>query len=528
MRRPSRRSAVLAVSAVVAVFVSASAALVWANQHPDHAIHIAQRTTGRGNGSSCANARSAAWFNDPRSWGRRHGRIGPGTTVALCGAIHTSLIVHGSGVPGRPITIHFERNAALTQPYCPGRGTGCLSTNRQAYLRIDGGANGAIRSTANGTSLANHQDDVVGIWALDCTGCTIERLTIANMYVHVYSAAQLNDTAAGTDDGIFVSGSDVTIAHNTLHDLRTAIDADWNATDSGDRIHDNDLYNIDGGILESPQQSGGDIGPIYIYANHIHDFANWDTISDAFHHDGVHCFTSESTGAPAHYKGLYIYGNKFGGTTDTGLYGDTDNMTAQIFLQGSGSTQCADDTSPIYIFNNVLTSSYYINDGLIDTNSGVPYVINNTMIGPEIHNGAAFSSGDAVANGVFENNLLTTAHALMYMVAQTNGQARPFATGSLSHNLYAHGGSNAFICGSHYFRFRQFARWRACIRGDRASRAVGDARLASDGSPSKRSLARGAGANLSALCTGSLRPLCSDIRGHSRPARGAWTAGAYQ
>jgi hypothetical protein len=528
MRSPSRRSVVVAVAGTLAICASASAALVWTSQHPSHAIHVAQVAAGTGNGSSCANARPVDWFNDRRNWGRGRGMIGPGITVALCGTIRTSLVAHGSGQPGRPITIQFERNAALSQPVCPGRGTGCLSTNRQTYLRIDGGANGAIRSTANGTNLANHADNVVGIWALDCTGCAIEHLTIGNMYVHVYSAAHLNDDAANTDDGIFVSGRNVSIAHNTLHDLRTAIDADWNATDSGGRIYDNDIYNIDGGILVSPQQSGGAIGPIYIYANHIHDFANWDTVSDAFHHDGLHCFTSETTNAPAHYRGLYIYGNTFGGKTDTGLYGDRDNMTAQIFLQGSGSTQCADDTSPIYIFNNVLSASYYINDGLIDTNSGVPYVINNTMIGPEIHDGATFSTGDAVVNGVFENNLLTTAHSLMYMVAQTNGQARPFASGSLSHNLYAHGGSNAFICGSNYFAFRQFARWRACIRGDRASRTVADARLASDGSPTKRSPARGVGTNLSSLCTGSLRPLCSDIRGHSRPDSGAWTAGAYQ
>jgi hypothetical protein len=528
MRSRSRRSAVVGVVAVLAICAAASAGMVWANRHPSHAIHVAQAAAGKGNGSSCANARPVDWFNDRGHWGPGRGRIGPGATVDLCGTIRTSLVAHGSGRPGRPITIHFERNAALSQPYCPGLGTGCLNTNKQTYLRIDGGVNGAIRSTANGTNMANHQGEVVGIWALDCTGCTIEHLTIENMYVHVYSAAQLNDTAARAIGGIFVSGRNVSIAHNTLHDLGAAIVADWRATDSGGRIYDNDIYNIDGGILESPQQSGGDIGPIYIYANHIHDFANWDTISDTYHHDGLHCFTSETTGAPAHYKGLYIYGNTFGGKTDTGLYGDRDNMTAQIFLQGSGSTQCADDTSPIYIFNNLLGGSYYVNDGLIDTNSGVPYVINNTMIGVGGDHGGTFSSGDAVANGVFENNLLTTAHSLMYMVAQTNGEARPFASGSLSHNLYARGGGNAFICGGNYFTFRQFGRWRACIRGDRASRTVPDARLAADGSPTKRSPARGVGANLSSLCTGGLRPLCSDIRGHSRPDSGAWTAGAYQ
>jgi hypothetical protein len=493
-----------------------------------HVIHVSQAATGAGNGSSCANARSAAWFNTPSHWGSGTGRISPGTTVDLCGLITTSLTVNGNGTREHPITISFEKNAVISEPYCPGRGQGCFNTNGHSHVTLDGGPNGKIQSTANGTTLESQHPDVVGVWAVNCTGCTIKNLTIADMYVHVFDAKHQNDVAARTDDGIFVSGSDVAILHNTLHDLRNGIDADWNPTDSRSMISGNNIYNVDGGVLESPQQSGGAIGPIYVSHNEIHDYANWDTTSDAFHHDGLHCFTSESTSRPAHYKGLYIYDNTFGGHTDTGLYGDADNMTAQIFLQGSGSTECADDSSPIYIFNNVLSGSFYVNDGLVDAASGVPYVLSNTMIGSGTSHGATYSSGDAAVDEVFQNNLTTTAHALMYITLSQTYDRPIFARGSPSHNLYANGGSTAFICRINYYHFWQFGMWRACIGGDAGSRVVASASLNTNGSPRRNSPAVAAGTNLSALCTGDRKPLCSDIRGRPRPATGFWSVGAYQ
>jgi hypothetical protein len=487
-------------------------------------LYVAQAATGVGDGSTCANAKAAAWFDALGSWGTRAGEIGPGVTVNLCGTITSPLVVHGSGTSTSAITIHWQPGATLSEPHCPAEGSGCLNTDGNSYLMIDGGVDGSIQSTANGTELPDHVDAVLGILALKCNGCTIEHLTIENMYVHVYDSAHRDDTDAGVADGIWVSGSDVTIARNTFHDLRNAINADWNTTDSDDRITGNDIYDIDGGILASPQQSGGDVGPIFIDHNHIHDFANWDTASDAYHHDGVHCFTSETAaGTPAHYSGVYIYDNTFGGATDTGRYGDADNMTAEIFLQGAGGTECADGSSPFYVFNNVFSTNYYVNNGLLALSSGVPHVYNNSILGGRNDAGAGYAYGGAVG-AAFIDNVITTAHELMY----TSGAARDtFASGSPDYNLYADGGLSPFVC-RNAVSFVSFHSWRGCIGGDVHSQLVPDAMLNGDGSPQAGSPALGAGTNLTSLCTGDLVALCSDIDGRPRPKTGPWDIGAYQ
>src|SRR5579864_3045616 len=89
-------------------------------------VYIAQTALGNGDGSTCTNALAASFFNIAGNWGAGTTQIGPGTVVHLCGTISTTLTVQASGAAGTPITILFEPNARLSQPFCPG--TGCIST----------------------------------------------------------------------------------------------------------------------------------------------------------------------------------------------------------------------------------------------------------------------------------------------------------------------------------------------------------------------------------------------------------------
>ncbi len=50
-------------------------------------IYIAQSAAGSANGSNCANAYAATFFNTAANWGSGANKIGPGTTVHLCGTI---------------------------------------------------------------------------------------------------------------------------------------------------------------------------------------------------------------------------------------------------------------------------------------------------------------------------------------------------------------------------------------------------------------------------------------------------------
>ena len=110
-------------------------------------IYVTQN--GSGGGTSCADARSAAWFNTAANWGTGTGQIGPGTTVHLCGTVQiaaggTGLTFQGSGTPGNPITLKWETGATVSAPYCnmAGNGSGCIvvstPANPRSYLVLDG------------------------------------------------------------------------------------------------------------------------------------------------------------------------------------------------------------------------------------------------------------------------------------------------------------------------------------------------------------------------------------------------------
>ena len=68
-------------------------------------IYTAQTAKGTNDGSSCANAHSASWFNTSGNWGSGSTQIGPGTTVHLCGTITSDLTFKGSGTSGNYITV---------------------------------------------------------------------------------------------------------------------------------------------------------------------------------------------------------------------------------------------------------------------------------------------------------------------------------------------------------------------------------------------------------------------------------------
>ncbi len=478
-------------------------------------IYISEAGSGSDAGTSCGNAKPAAVFNGGAAWGSGAGQIGPGTTVDLCGQIAAPLVFQGSGTSLAPVMLYFEPGASVSAPFCAGRGTGCLDTNGQSFLLIDGGSNGSILSTANGTGLANQNGNVVGLWAEGCNGCTIENLNISDMYVHTSAT----DTAADTDDGMFVSGSDLTIADNTLHDDDAAINGVWDTTDQNIAIFGNDIYNINGAFNSVVNnESGGSIGPILFYDNTVGNYGNWDTTDDAYHHDGIHCWTSDG-GAGAHYNGFYIYDNQFGGTTDLAGSPYGDEMTAQIFLEGSpDGTPCSDNSSNFYIFNNVLTENAFMYNGLIGASSGTVYMYNNTLLGTDTQDGTCAVLNTEVS---FENNIVTGCGTLL--ATHTDGDTSP---STFNANLYA-GIGVGFLCGTTALAITDLTQWSQCIGGgDQQSRVVSQLDLSTSGAIAPRAPGSSLGINLSSLCTAQLLPLCRTASGSARPIIGHWPVGA--
>ncbi len=478
-----------------------------------NSIYVAEHARGKGQGRSCGNARGVAWFNHPANWQRGVGHIRPGVIVRLCGQISSRLVAYGSGRKGAPITVYWEPGATLSSPDWGGHAA--FETNGHRFLTLDGGVDGSIQATADGSGLADQGVASMGVMAIGCSGCTVEHLTIENLYRHTLASDTSVDQTL--DNAIRFSGSNVTIADNRIHDVGWALVADWANGDRNASIHGNNIYNTDHAFTSSSSFPRGRIGPIAFYGNHLHDYANWDTPTDAYHHDGIHCFTSDNGAGPSHYAGFYIYDNVFGGNTG-------GNITAQIFVEGGAEgTPCADATSQIWVFNNVASVSRDVYNGIFGLFSGSPHVLNNTMIGPDnVGGGVAFASTNPIANEDFRNNVVTTANELMVVGAQV-----AFISGAPNHNVYANGGNNAFVCGRNFYSFGQFGSWRGCVRGDQHSLRVRSVRLDARGAPQLGSAALHAGLNLTPMCTGHLAALCRNILGRPRAAHGRWNAGAY-
>ena len=489
-------------------------------------VFVAQGVAGSGSGSSCADAESVAWFNASGSWGSGSGKIGPGSVVGLCGLISTGLVAHGSGSSGNPITIQWQPGATLSS--ADWGGGSAFSTNGNTYLTLDGGSDGSIQATAEGSGLADQGVASVGINALGCTGCTFENLTIANLYQHTSASDTSVDQTQ--DNAIRFSGSHLTIADNTIHDVGWALYAEWRNGDANNAIYGNDISDTDHAFASTSSFAGGSIGPLSFYDNNLHDYADWDTSNDAYHHDGIHCYTSDNGAGPSHYTGFYIYNNTFGGSTGA-------NMTAQIFLEGgsgSGATPCADASSPIWVFNNIGSVSQDVNNGVFGIFSGTPHVLNNTLIGADTSDGVGYATNSDATGQTFENNVVSTANQVI------NTSRSYFTSGQPNNNIYANGGSNAFVCGSNFYKSTQFSSWQSCMSADANSSYHAGAGLSSSGAPQTGSPALGAGTNLTSLCTGNLTALCttytgpqstsaagSTTNGTTRPTTGAWNAGAY-
>jgi len=359
-----------------------------------------------------------------------------------------------------------------------------------------------------------------GIEALDCEGCTIRYMNIENLYA---KTSEADTTVAEPIRGIEFSGSGVTISHDTLNYVGWGLFAVWTSATSDVRIEDNTLAHIGHGFASTSGLHGGSatIGPVVFAHNRLYGFKAWDTNGDPNHQDGVHCYTGSTNTIP-HYSGLYIYDNRFG--PETGSY-----MNSGMYMEGSTGPNCGDNSSNIWIFNNVSLMTEHDANGALYDGTGEEHIFNNTFIGPNSTEPypCVVISNDAV-QARFKNNIISTCNELI-----TVDSVGDIASEGIDYNLYANGGSNSFACEGDFQAFSAFAAWRACIGGDTHSHTEPNAKIQT--SPEKAgelepgSPAKGTGANLTSLCEAGepTEALCENINGEPRPGIGGWNAGAY-
>jgi hypothetical protein len=477
-------------------------------------IYIAQNAAGGNTGADCANAHGASWFNSSANWGSGTGKIGPGTTVHLCGTFtgsagSTMLTPQGNGSAGNPITILFESGANFTAPYWST--SGAINITGRSYLIIDGGTpcgwtwatgsqgacNGHIQATANGSALT-YQNGSRGIAGNNTSNIEIRNLGVYNMYVH----SSLSDNGGSSAECLDISGSHLSIHHSKMHDAAWCMTLAFPSTSLDWQVYNNDIYNSDHGIAVAGSAASGTLTQVLLHDNHIHDHANWDTTANTWHHDGIHFYGAQSAAT----ESGDVYNNLFDGTTSNSW-----NETASVFMEQNANIAQA------RIFNNVFAQTPPASGGngsisLTSPNTGAYTIVNNTFSygGAPCFNVYVYSA----VNVTFENNLDNNC-----FVWFNNS-----SVAALDYNVYAAITGEPWRWNANYET--TFASWKSDSgEGSNSYATSGSAGINSDYSLQSNSPAVGRGANLTSL---GIAALNADVMGNSRPASGAWDAGARQ
>src|SRR6266404_890084 len=533
---------------VVSVFALVAASLFGVASANAKAFYISGTSSSSSSaGSSCSSALSVAWFNNSSSWGSATHQISPGTTVFLCGTFtgrpgQQLLNGLGSGTSSYPITIKFLPGAVLSAPYWSS--SGAISMQGRSYIVVDGGGSGIIQNTANGTGRAYRQQ-TVGVQARSCTHCNVQNITIQNLYVRT-SATDL--AATHTVHCVYWHLANyLTLNHITCHDASWAFAGDGNYF----TLSNSNIYHVDHGVASGPS---GKAGSYSIHNNHFHDFANWDSPTNTYHHDGIHLWGQNggtiTSGA--------IYNNTFDG--DFGV-----NITAHVFLQ--------DSVQHVAVYNNIAVAPTYrtINSIWISaTSTSMP---GGPATGNSANNNPINAGGHRAGSAIFADNQLQFNAVNNIMgggVSDVSIQRGTTLTSTgVNNNVYRDlfaefGDRNTFSFKGKWFY--SLSQWRAACHCDSASKLIlgsqttafssvaggstvavadvtsVDAAAMSDAvnlsvvsAPTTTdpefellyTVGEGNGLNLSDLAVDDLAPLAVGINGAPRPTAGPWNVGPF-
>jgi hypothetical protein len=411
---------------------------LWTTVASAQNIYIAQNTAGADSGSDCTDAHSAAWFNSAANWGSGATQISPGTVVHLCGtftgtANSTMLTTQGDGV-----TIHFETGALLQSPAWGINGAIYVPNNS---VTIDGGTNGTIENTLNGTPAGaclagpcSLRQSSVGV-KVTGSNVTVENLTITHIAVHTFGVNDPGVVLEATG-AIQLDGSSDLATQNTIDNVASGVGAS-----NGSEISYNTItfanHAIAVGIV-----SGTWTG-IKIHNNDISQLYNWDEPDNGYHHNGIMLFSTE-TGV---ISGVQIYYNYLHGLwSNDSVYGNT-HVTAWLFLDTNGVPNSIPNAM---IFRNVFEADAgpynYAANGFITvggcliasgcTPANNTLIANNTVVG----SGMCWHIGDLSNAPSSLNNLCATSSG-----GNLTGASSGYPGANIDYNIYpGTGTSNDF------------------------------------------------------------------------------------
>jgi len=508
-----------------------------------NSVYIANASAGANDGSSCANAKAASYFNTVGNWSATPSgiQIGPDTTVHLCGTISTTLTAQGSGSSGHPIIILFESGAKISQALCPS--TGCLVLDNKTDITIDGGgtgsvalgtfvSNGLIENTASGSSLANTNPTTYGISAGAVNRVTVQNLLCQNIYVMIAnSGTPISDSS--TARCMSFSGSNITINNNVAHDCGWCFMDTYKNGDTNVTFSNNELSAFSHGLTLATTTSNAAASNFFVFNNKFHDPSNWAVGGcGGIHVDALHIFATGGATLGNTIDNVYFHDNHMYGS-----YGTC--ASAHFFVEGGGSSDKANLVNG-WFFNNVSqvpNGAIPISWHEIFSATGSVSYINNTIQGPGNADNTFCANIGSTNNTTIKNNVFTGCGGQINvgsLTGVTTIDYNFYDTTCNSGNCWVWNGS--FVGGT-------FAQWKTHCSCDANAKQNATPLLNADGTPQAGSPVIKQADNLGSIATGNLAGLQNDssnggIRTQfARPASGScssqgnlpcWDIGAFQ
>ena len=506
---------------------------------------IAQNATGSGSGADTNNCMAITTANS--SW-----PASAGDTVHLCGVLTNGLVVGAGGTVGNPLVVHFEPNAkfsALTSPL-----EGAWINVNYSYTIIDGGQNGLIENTSNGTTSTYggtmlYGNNANGIGGNPGNNITIQNLSIRGMYNRQTNTEPQHGGGLGSDIFFYSKISSLVVSNCVLGESQNTLSLIYDSVLASNlTVTACLLTNYNHGITLGC--GGGISNPLFnnVFITH-NKFLGGDMFETA---DGI-------GDLGFHRNPIFIF-NESDNKNSMTIGGCISNvLIAYNFIShGShplssvaGSGAMFFDISPwaithVRVYNNISTLAWPLNwsggGGLIAGSGMDVLVANNTAIAS--HSGSSYQGGQVSIGGTNAycyNNIVVSASGI-WLSANVDTTGMPgdqnmypyLSSVHSDYNIFNQQQGNSFyelvyttVDGSRFqYQLKDtFAQWTNSMRWfdtDFNSKTA-TVQLDANFIPlSTDTVAIGNGTNLTAW------GITDDYAGNPRPATGAWTIGAYQ
>lgn len=470
-----------------------------------------------------------------------------GDTVVLWGTFNTNLALTSSGTNGT-ITVRFAAGAMFSAPTLP-EAYSLLTLDGMSNIVIDGGVNGLMQLTDNGTLIANggacHYQNQ-GLSAIHATGInnvTIQNLTISN----IYNRATNTEAALypfGDGNGIYWQGSGLTVSNCFLTGSQEMISGVYgNPATSNLVVTYCVLSNFNHGIVLG---AGTSPNPFFTNVTITHNtFQGGDMYEEGgtndlgLHRNPIFVFNTSSSGC---VYGMTLAYNFI-----------TMGAKPQSVNAGSGAMyfDCGEwQTQHVRIYNNISTLTAPLvwagGNGLVSCCGNDVLVANNTAVmwqSNGIYGGAGGGCQMTICgtNVSATNNIVISAQGLFVQTDPSSSQtswtlplvAQYMAGVSSDYNLYNGQQGSSFqvtVLASNLYTSPELDTFGAFTNMFTPALGfnfdphglTGTLLFSSGFIPAVGSVADKGGANLTA------QGITNDYAGNPRPATGPWTIGAYQ